>query len=311
MRFFGKRQKKGWFALGATNRGVCVAQVAGIKDGKPVVVLCELKQESLRDDAGVKSLVESFDLTRRQCILLLSPQEYQLLQIEAPAVPPDEVKQAVRWKLKDMIDYPVEQATLDVIDIPGDQNSPARSRYVYVAAARNEMVQGHMDRLLELGAGLQVIDIPEMAQRNIAARLEQEGRGLAMLSFNNAGGLLTFTAGGELYFARQIETNLSQLMEDDEERQSRVFDRVALELQRSFDSFDRQFPYVGVNRLMLAPFPAREAFRDFLASYLSQQVETFALADVFDLEKVPVLEDVSLQAQLFGVLGAAMRGTVA
>lgn len=298
----------GWLALGATESGACVAHVANVNGGKPLVTLCELRQEQLNDDDAVKSLVEHFGLDRRHTVLLLNPGEYQLLQVEAPAVPVEEQKQAVRWKLKDMVDYPVEQATLDVLEISADPNNPARARYVYAVTARNDLIRDRMERLIgHGGAALEAIDIPEMAQRNIAARLEDGARGLAMLSFDNDGGLLTITAGGELYYARQIEASLSQLMVDDEERQSRSFDRVALELQRSLDSFERQFPYVGVNRLLLAPFPAREAFREFLATYLGLRVDTFNLNDVFEFEGVQGLDDLSVQAQLFGVLGAALR----
>ena len=311
MRFFNKQKKGGWFALSAADRGSCVAQISGVKDGKPVVAVCELRQESLHNDLQVKSLVETFGLKQRRCTLLLETTEYQMFQVETPSVPEDEIKQAVRWKLKDMIDYAVEQATVDVLDIPGDPNNAARTRYVYAVAARNELITTHMTRLMDQGAGLQAIGIHEMAQRNIASYFEVAGHGLAMLSFSNAGGLLTFSAGGELYYARQFETSLAQLQEEDEERQSRAFDRVALELQRSFDGFDRQFPYIGIDRLLLAPFPARQAFREFLSSYLNLQIETFQLSDVFDLEKIGGLDDLNLQAQLFGVLGAALREVTA
>lgn len=308
MRFFTKPKKNGWLALGVTDEGACLAHVVRANGGKPLVALSALRPERLSDDAGVKSLVSYFGLNGRHCALLLSAMEYQLLQVEAPAVPAEELKQAVRWRLKDMIDYPVEQATLDVFDIPGDPNNPARTGYVYAAAARNELIRDRMERLMVRGrAALEAIDIPEMAQRNIAARLEDGGRGLAMLSFNHTGGLLTFTAGGELYYARHIETALPQLMVDDEERQSYTFDRVALELQRSLDSFERQFPYIGMSRLLLAPFPAREAFREFLAAYLGLRVESFDLRDVFEFEEDSGLDDLSVQAQLFGVLGAALR----
>ncbi|OIQ76607.1 competence protein A [mine drainage metagenome] len=312
MRFFTERKRPGWLALGTTNRGACVAHVAGMRSGKPAVQLCELRPEMLSDAAGARSLVNRFELAMRHCALLLNVHEYQLLQVEAPAVPEAELKQAVRWKLKDMIDYPVEQATLDVLDIPGDASSPARVRYVHAVAARSGLIRDYMERLMvHGGAALEAIDIPEMAQRNVAARLEESGHGLAMLSFSDDGGLLTFTAGGELFYARQIETGLPQLMVDDEERRSQTFDRVALELQRSLDSFERQFPHVGVNRLLLAPFPARAEFREFLASYLGLRVETFDLADVFDFGSVAAPDGLDVQAQMFGVLGAALRGCAA
>ena len=42
--------------------------------------------------------------------------------VEAPSVPATEVKSAVRWELKDLLDYPVDAATVDVADVPKDQS---------------------------------------------------------------------------------------------------------------------------------------------------------------------------------------------
>ena len=39
---------------------------------------------------------------------------------------------------------------------------------------------------------LEVVDVPELAQRNLAHLLELEGRGLALLALDERGGLLTF-----------------------------------------------------------------------------------------------------------------------
>src|SRR5438067_7603301 len=51
------------------------------------------------------------------------------------------------------------------------------------------------------------------AQRNISALLEPEGRGVAMLSFDADGGLLTVTFKAELYLARRIDVTLEQLLD--------------------------------------------------------------------------------------------------
>jgi len=97
-----------------------------------------------------------------------------------------------------------------------------------------------------------VIDIPETAQRNIAALFEMEGRGLAMLVFGDEGGLLTITCDGELFLARRLDITLGQLQDADENLRQQYLDRVELEVQRSLDYFDRQFHHIPVNRLILS-----------------------------------------------------------
>lgn len=309
MRFLTKKKRDGWMAFTATPGWVGFAHVSKSGVGKPVVSWCESRHDAV-DDADIKALADALSLDKYHCALMLNPTEYQLLQIEAPNVPEAELKQAVRWRVRDLVDYPVDNATIDVLNIPVDRRVAAgRPHYLYAVVARNEVIGDKIARwITQANVPLEAIDIPEMAQRNIASYLEEAGRGLAMLSFNHGGGMLTFTVEGELCHARQIDVTLSQLDSGDEERLSHLFERVALELQRSLDSFERQFPHVAVTRLVLAPFPAREACREFLSSYLDLRVETFALADVFDFKAEAVLPDELIRhAEMMGVLGAALR----
>ncbi len=313
MRFFTKQKKPGWVALRACENGTCVAhvvnhQAAQAQGSKPTVAFGGNWQASLKENEASKNLATGLGLANLHCSLLLAQSEYQLIHLERPNVPAEELKQAVSWKLKDMIDYPVEQATIDVIDIPADPNNTNRQSYVYAIAAKNELMSDYIQRLIGFSAaGLEAIDIPELAQRNIAAYLEQEGRGLAMLSINSNGGLLTFTSEGELYLARSFEIDIQQIHSEDSARKSSVFERLSLEIQRSLDNFERQFPYVTINRLVLAPFMGREDFYDYLKSSLYIRIDRFDLADVFDLEDKVDLGDLAMQANLLPVLGAALR----
>ncbi len=308
MTFFAKRKKDGWLSLSPMPEGVCVAHIARSASGKPRVAYCEYRREQLENDDDLKALSADLELRKHHCIAVLNSNEYQLLQVEAPKVPAAEIKQAVRWQLKELIDYSVDNATIDVLDIPPAAGNTGRQHYLYVVAARNDVIRGRIERYMERhGVGLEVIDIPEMAQRNIAALLEQQGRGLATLSFGPAGGLLTFTFSGELYHARQIDIGLAQLQTDDDDRQAVLFERVSLELQRSLDNFERQFPYISISRLVLAPFPGREAFREFLQTNLYLQVDTFELSDIFDFDQAVRLDDLAMQASLLSALGAALR----
>jgi MSHA biogenesis protein MshI len=274
-------------------------------EAKPVVTMCGFF-------AGVQT-AESFEKIGKElhaaqyrCTTLLGAREYQLLSVEAPNVPPDELKTAIRWRLKDMLDYHVDDATIDVLGIPVEPNAPVRTASMFAVSARNSVIKAKQELFSEARFDLSVIDIQEMAQRNIASFLEPEGRGLAMLSFTEEGGLLTVTYKGELYLSRRIEVSLAQLAEEDFERRHALFDRITLELQRSLDHFDRQFNYISVAKLMLAPNPA-EGLDAYLTSNLYTPIETFTLADVFDFSAVPDLEDAGAQQRYFMCLGAALR----
>jgi MSHA biogenesis protein MshI len=308
MIFFNKTKKPGWLSIALTAQGVHLAHVI-IKDKqKPMVQWIERQPLLQPDAAAIKNLVAKYALTQYHCTLLLAADEYRLLQLEKPSVPDNELKQAVMWKLNDLISYPVEQATTDVISIPSDPGNLRRQSFVYAIVARNLIISDYIQRFINVAkCALDVINIPEMAQRNIAAYLEQEGRGLAMLSINNNDGLLTVTAGGELYYARQIEIDINQMQSEDSDLKSSIFERVSLELQRSLDNFESQFPYIAINRLVLAPFMGRDDFYEYLKTVIYVQVDCFDLSDVFVFKRDVQLGDLSMQANVLEVLGAALR----
>lgn len=304
-----KRAKKtdGWLTVTFLRDGICAGRVQRRRDAKALV---EVSSFYPSDASLSPEALDKFSRDQKagsyNCGTMLNGGEYQLLMVDAPNVPQDELKTAVRWRLKDMLDFHVDDATIDVLDIPVDPSNAARGHSMFAIAARNALIQSRQALFSEVKLALTVIDIPEMAQRNISALLETDGRGLAMLSFDADGGLLTITYKAELYLSRRIDVTLAQLLERDSDRQHACFDKITLELQRSLDHFDRQFSYVNVLKLLLAPTGA-EGLHEHLASNLYMPVEAMTLDDVFDLSKAPELQDTAQQQRFFLTLGAALR----
>ena len=138
---------------------------------------------------------------------------------------------------------------------PADQDAPTRSQSLYAVAAKNALIAERMAMFSGAKVRLAAIDIPEMAQRNVAALFESPGSALAMLSLSEDGGLLTFTSGAELYMARAIDIGLTQLRHAEGTLREHTFARIVLEVQRSLDHFDRQFSFMPLGKLVLAPLP--------------------------------------------------------
>ncbi len=237
---------------------------------------------------------------------LLAPHEYQLQVVDAPSVPAEELKAAVRWRVKDTLNYHIDDATIDVLQIPANKQGGGSPQTLYVVAASNEVIKKRITLFEGAKLGLDIIDIPEMAQRNIAALFEDEGRALALLAFDESGGLLTFTSAGELYLARRIEIPIGQLLDANDNLRQQSFDRLELEIQRSLDYFDRQFSYVSVNR-MLVSAPSQSGLLESLADNMSVPVERLDLNQVMDLTAVPELADSDSQVYALYALGAALR----
>ena len=308
MGLFNRAKKSdGWLTVTFLRDGVCAGRVRRVRDAKAVVELSAFyPSETSYSPEALERINKDLRAANYRCSTLLSGGEYQMLTVDAPNVPQDELKTAVRWRLKDMLDFHVDDATIDVLDIPIDAGAVSRSHSMFAIAARNALIQSRQALFGEAKLQLQVIDIPEMAQRNISTLLETEGRGLAMLSFDADGGLLTITYKGELYLSRRIDVTTAQLAERDPDRLQNLHDKITLELQRSLDHFDRQFNYVNVLKLLLSPTGA-QGLHEYLAANLYMPVEAMTLDDVFDLSNAPDLQDAAQQQRFFLTLGAALR----
>ena len=308
MQWFSKGKKQpGWMALGVNADHVDLVHVRRGVSGRPEVTMCDSYRIEGTVAATLARLRKELKLDQFRCTTLLRFADYQLHALDAPAVPAAELKNAVRWRVKDVIDYPLDQATVDVFSVPDGKGSLENPKSVYAATARNEAVGALVWPFIESNLSLEAVDIPAIAQRNIATLFEQAGRGIATLAIYDECGKLTISAGGELYMTRRIDVTLAQLMEADEARRHDLFDRIALELQRSLDHFDRQYAGLPVLKLLLAPLPKETGLRDFLATNIYVPVEVLDLAAGLDFPAVPELKHPERQSQCFAMIGAAVR----
>ena len=306
---FKPKLEEGWLSVVFSPEEVCFAHVKRVPKGKPEVTLFQVhKQVDMANPSALEKLGKTMKANRFHCTTVLEHVEYQMLLVEAPGVAAEELKSAIRWRIKDLLSYHVDDATIDVLEIPAEKNaSVVRNRAMYAVAAQNDVIRRHVLQFQQAQIPLSVIDLPEIAQRNIASLLEAGEGSIAILSFDSEGGLLTFSSAGALYLTRRIEVSLPQLLQSSGETQAHYFDRITLELQRSLDHFERQFHYIPLSRLILAPLPEPVGLQAYLATNLYLPVEELDLGTVFDLSKVPDLTKPYLQWQHFYTLGAALR----
>jgi len=233
--------------------------------------------------------------------LVLNPADYRLRLLDAPNVPAEELKSAVRWQIQDMLDFHANDGTVDVMEVPHPEHL-SHARQIFAVAAKNSLLAEEAVLATNAGLNLTIIDIMETAQRNLATRLETPGRALALFSFIESGGLLTLTLDGELCMARTLGVSPALL---ESEGMDSVLERLTLEIQRSLDHFDRQFGGIPVDRLLLAPMDKADSLRDGLTGNLALPVAVLSLAEVLDIAAFP---DVSgLPPICFHAIGAAMR----
>ena len=302
--FSKKRTLSGWMVVSTDTDAIRLACVDRSTQGKPRVDRWGILKQNENSGAELEKVAEEYKLERYRCATLLHPAEYQLLMVDAPSVPREELKAAIRWRVKDLLDYHIDDATMDVLDIPMDTEAAGKSHYMYAVAAKNEIVQAQIAQFERANIRLQVIDIPETAQRNIAELYETTDRGVGMLTFDYAGGLFTLSFRGELYLARRLDVTWSQLVGSRENQRQTYFERIGVEIQRSLDHFERQYQHIALSELLLGPLPEDIGLLPFLSSQLYLPLRQINLADALEFAEDMGVEK---QWQLFHVLGAALR----
>jgi MSHA biogenesis protein MshI len=303
--FSKKKTQPGWMVVSADTDAIRLAHIERPALGKPRVDRWGIAKRDELDGSELQKTAKENELGRYHCATLLHPAQYQLLMVDAPNVPREELRAAIRWRVKDLLDYHIDDATMDVLDVPLEKDAPAKSHYMYAVVAKNDIVREQVANFERADIALQVIDIVETAQRNIAQLYETANRGIGMLTFNGTGGIFTLSFEGELYLARRLDITWSQLVSAAESQRQAYFERITVELQRSLDHFERQYQNIALSELLLGPMPEDIGLLEFLRSQLYLPVRQINLADA--LEFVGTGLSVDQQWQLLHVLGAALR----
>ncbi len=262
--------------------------------------------------AALQRLRRQHGLHRHRCVAVLQRHQYQCVTMDAPAdVARSDWAAAVRWQLKDTVDFPVDSAAVDVLAVPQGTSYRAQPQLIAVAAAASQ-VGPLVECAADAGAPWQAIDITETALRNLSALVEPDGRAQALLHCQHGHATLVVTHGGELLATRQMDLNLlvdtDTDADADTDQRSAGLEQAGLELQRTLDGVERAFGQVTLARLLITPMPGMQALCDHLGPLLYVPVAPLDLHDALDWSAVPgLLDDPVLLNQHLCAIGAALR----
>lgn len=302
--FARKRGKPGLVGIYAAPDKLSVARVVH-ESGRPVLVSCEsfdAASDKDKEDA-LERYAHKYELDRTRANFVLSPNDYKLLLIEAPRVEPGEVAAAVKWKIKDLVDSPVEELVVTVFPVPDDAYR-GQNDMVYAVAARRSRIRQVVDLVNRSGLELEAIDIPELVLMNISRTFSNDSDGLAFIDLRSSGSTLNLSKDGQIYLTRHLNTRVDQDIVYSEDWEL-IRERLVLEIQRSLDYYESQMGQAPIPRVLLAP---RAGDFDLLARQLNEsmavQVEGLNLAEKFNSSEELPLE---LQQSCILAIGGAMR----
>ncbi|KPV40194.1 hypothetical protein AN478_08670 [Thiohalorhabdus denitrificans] len=286
--------------------------------------------------------VERLGLRGCPAVSLLYRPQFHLILTDAPdRVEEADLPAAMRWRVRDLLDFPADEAVVDVLPIPV-RELPGEGAPVFVVAARQETVRSRVTACREAGLELRDVDIPDMAHRNLALLLpREESPGTCLVILNPESPLITISRDGELIFSRLLGVDVREELgalslageeateaegdgglhfeegPSEGERESRqealtgYAERLALEIQRSLDYYDSRFREAGVQRIHLAGEGALvEGLVERLEEVLGRGFRFLDPRDLMDIsmDSEPESDPGEVRAQeAIYALGAALR----
>jgi len=310
-RIFKKRRRTEGLraAVAVSDNEIAVALVRKVEGQRPKVLRIVVEEAPLGfADPVLKKIISEFDLRRVPVSAVINASDYQIAQVQAPDVPRAELRAAARYSMRDTFDFPIDQATLDVFDLP-EQNSSGNKRMCFAVATRGDAIAKMTTTLERHFRRFDVIDIPELCQRNLASLLPQDAKGVAFLLIRDDFAQLVLTRRGMLYVTRRFDFGMRGELNGDAEAEANELpldpQMLSLELQRSLDYYESHFDETAISELFIAPAGSRA---NMLAAELGAstglRISMFNIHDLVEVSFSAEIPDGWLPCM---AIGAAMR----
>jgi len=310
-KLLGKELKsKGIIALSISTEGIALAISEYNENQKPTLVHCEFIHTNNKL-ATLKELTEKHQLEKYECNLVLTSNDYRLVTIEAPSVEDDELSDAIRWKISDLIEFQVDDAIIEHYPLPASQRSNNESMLEIIACPRSA-VQTLVDLCINCGLQLKVIDTQETTLRNLATLLPENNLGIATLHLQKNSGRIIIERQGSIYLSRRFTKGFDQLGLADNflstEQIAMEQSNLALEIQRSFDYVESFYGLPPIS--CLAVIPLTENTQGLLNFLNSNHGITARIMDLSTIIDGDILLDDKTQSLCAPVIGATLRNSI-
>ena len=232
------------------HRAVAVASAAPGARGTADSRVYELPTESDEQARLLARAISDLGVKGCKASVVLPLGSYHLTQIERPAVEPAELIDAARWRIKGQLDYPVEDAVIQVFEVPHSESQ--RTPLLHVVAAPNRAIRELTALVKRAGLVPSKVTIVELAVRDLASRVAEPDEAVATVFLTARQGVIQVTHRGELYLTRRVEYGLSSALPSDP-MATGIHLTLPLELRRTVDYFESHFGLGSIRRVLAAP----------------------------------------------------------
>lgn len=199
----------------------------------------------------LENKITEFGLLSAPTTVLIPQNDYQIFLVEQPVVSSNEKREAIRWRIAEYIDFPVEEAVVDYIEVP-QKSKDTSVALTYVVVTRKSLIDEYADNVKSLGLKVTSVDICQSALREIAFQLDDSDVGQALLHIEEYKSHIILFKNKTLYMMRDFDLGYQHIKENME------LQDLALEIQRSIDYCSSNLKNAGISRIVLTPLPERK-----------------------------------------------------
>ncbi len=254
-----KRAMGGILAIGAGDNVFRYVLASEANEAGATIAAWGTEQRDYQTQETFLKRVKSVLPPAGRVIAVLDPGEYQIHQLEAPNVPREELREAVRWKAVEFLEGAPEDYTLDVLTVEGAGEVVNK---VIAVVAHNDVIRSLMRSGERLGRPLAVIDVCETAQRNLLHAVlatQADAPAVAAALVAHAGrALLVVAVQGQLSFFRRFEFDADMVAVPVNEAQAALISegvgaetaaKSLSQLNRSLQMWDDSYPHLPLGTL--------------------------------------------------------------
>jgi len=212
-----------------------------------------------------------------ECHLVLLPQQAQIVQVDKPNVPANEITSALKWQIKDLVSISPDDMVLDYFDSPMLAGGKEK---INVVCASISLLKSIVDPLNKKHSQIKSITTQEFAFTHLLPYKNEAC--LLVCKQPNEDVLLLIVKQGQLYFHRRLHGFAQIEKNNEEELSTSIVDNLSLEIQRSTDYFERQLKQAPIKEIqVLTPMPLEGLFARKLAENANVPVSLLSLAEPY------------------------------
>ena len=187
--------------------------------------------------------------------VILSASHYQINQVDKPKVPAEELTEALKWQLKDLVSINPDDMVLDYFDNPVFL---AGVEKINVVCSSKSKLKAMVNELHKGNIELTSIIVEEFAFASLLP-IQQEAQ-LLICQQPNEEIVILIVKAGQLYFHRRLRGTAKIAQRSEDELMYGIIDNLSLEIQRSSDFFERQLKQAPIKSIQVLLPIKQEAF---------------------------------------------------